>query len=148
MNVSFEEKILNGVREEIEIIISRVKEEVSQTNDISAIELLIRVNNEISTWMEDAKDLINISSEKIAEIIDKTKEEVTLAAKNEVCAHIAGIVTDGKGNVPERINAYVNELEEQGLNLKNNEEEPNRIKEVALDLLGTPTAATNNSHRR
>lgn len=141
MNNNFEEKILNEVTQEIETIIVKVKEEAGQANDISAINILKMVNKEIEKWCEETSHLLNNYNDKIQERIEQAKEDVTQAAKNEVAAYIAAIVTDGKGNVTERINNYVESLKEDGIDFDNNEEKnsrdtkPARNKALARELI-------------
>lgn len=151
MNSSLEEKILAEVTQEIETIIATVKEENKQANNTSAIDLLKKVNERVDAWYEGASYLFNADNSKIRETIERAKEAIIQDAKNEIATNIAAIVTDGKGNVTERINEYVRELKSLGIDLDNNQKEsqeakPARNKTLARELLNnTPTSSKRSS---
>lgn len=155
MDNSFNEKILNDVAQEIEKIITQVKEEEEMVNNTSAIDILKKVNKRINNWMEDSSILISFHDERIEEIIEESKKEITQAAKNEIAFHIASIVTDGKGSVTERISAYAESLKEEGIDFDNKEEKdsqeikPARNKALAHTLINhTPVTPRRSESRR
>lgn len=134
MNGSLEEKILSEVKQEIEAIIADVKEEAEETNNTSAINILIKVNKKVEAWCEEVSGLLNVDNDEIQEIIECAKETITLEAKNKVAADIAEIVIDGKGNVIEKISEYTNELKRKGIdfNLESKEEKKSHQKNLSL----------------
>lgn len=144
--ISLEQIILNGITEEVEKIIERVKEEEALANNTSAVNVLINVNRAIKAWMMNASDLVNIDDEKIEATIKKAKEEVTRAAKEEVGNEIANIVVQGKGNVTEKVAEYLANLKSQGIELDEveqeeiHEERKDANKKLVRNLLSTPTS--------
>lgn len=135
MKRSFEEKILDGVIQEIEAIIAEVKEAEGQANNTSPIDILIKVNKKVEEWYDESSELLNLDSDKIEKAIERAKETITLEAKNKVASDIAEIVTDGKGNVTKRISDYTKELKKQGIdfNLEGEEEKKESSRNVSKE---------------
>lgn len=122
-----ENKYLSGIKR---VLLEQIKDIITtsqkESEDISAIDLLLKVNERIAEWRESLEGVINIDSE-LESAIDEVKAPLINDAKNEVALHIAEIVRTETSNVTIKINEYMNSLKDLGLYFDDTDEKEHDI---------------------
>lgn len=121
MQDKFLESIKTGFISQIEEIINEAKLKAKEDN-LSAIDTLILINNNISSWISSINGMIHIDDELLANVA-RLKMPFVSAAKKEVAMEVSKIIENEQSNVTSKINDFINNLKKKGIDLDGDSKE-------------------------
>lgn len=121
MQDKFLESIKAGFISQIEEIISDAKLKAQEDN-LSAIDTLVLVNNNISSWISSINGMIHIDDELLG-MVAVLKKPFVSAAKKEVAMEVSKIIENEQSDVTLKINDFINNLKKKGIDLDGDSKE-------------------------
>lgn len=115
MQDKFLESIRAGFISQIEEIISETKL-FSEEKELNAIDTLVLVNNNISSWISSINGMFHIDEELLTKVAELKRPFVS-AAKKEVASEVAKIIENESTDVTSKINDFMNGLKKKGIDL-------------------------------
>ena len=131
MQDKFLESIKAGFVSQIEEIINEAKLK-SEEDNLSAIDTLVLVNNNISSWISSINGMIHIDDELLTKVASLKKPFVS-AAKKEVAMEVSKIIENEKSDVTSKINDFMNGLKKKGIDLDGDSKEDKIDKTPKID---------------
>lgn len=111
----FLESIKAGFISQIEEIINETKQ-VAKKDNLNAIDTLVLVNNNISSWIYSINGAIHIDDELLTKVA-YLKRPFVIAAKKEVAFEVSKIIENESSDVTSKINDFMNGLKKKGIDL-------------------------------
>jgi len=111
----FLESIKAGFISQIEEIINETKQ-VAEKDNLNAIDTLVLVNNNISSWISSINGTIHIDDELLTKVANLKRPFVS-AAKKEVVIEVSKIIENESSDVTSKINDFMNGLKKKGIDL-------------------------------
>jgi len=115
MQDKFLESIRSGFISQIEEIISETKLS-SEEKALNAIDTLVLVNDNISSWISSINGIFHIDEELLTKVAELKRPFVS-AAKKEVASEVAKIIENESTDVTLKINDFMNGLKKKGIDL-------------------------------
>lgn len=136
MKDKFLESIRTGFINQIEEIISETKLS-SEENELNAVDTLVLVNNNISSWISSINGIINVDEELLTKVAELKRPFVS-AAKKEVALEVSKIIENESTDITSKISNFMNELKKKGLDLDgDNKKSDNRTTTPAIQSTKT-----------
>lgn len=110
-----QDKFLESVRSGF---ISQIEEIISETStfNLSAIDTLILVNDNISSWISSINGIFHVDEELLDKVAELKRPFVS-AAKKEIASEVAKIIENESTDVTSKINDFMNGLKKKGIDL-------------------------------
>lgn len=121
MQDKFLESVRLGFINQIEEIINESKIS-SEEKGLNAIDTLLLVNHNISSWISSINGMVHIDEELLTKVAE-LKRPFVGAAKKEVAAEVSKIIETESTDVTSKINHFMNELKKKGLDLDGDDKE-------------------------
>ena len=133
MQNKFLESIKAGYVRRIRIGFVRQMEEIindaklkSEEDNLSAIDTLVLVNNNISSLISSRKGMIHIDDELLTKVAILKKPFVS-AAKKEIAMEVSKIIENEQSDVTSKINDFMNGLKKKGIDLDGDSKEDKKV---------------------
>ena len=115
MQDKFLESVRAGFISQIEEIISETKLS-SEEKELNAIDTLVLVNDNISSWISSINGMFHIDEELLTKVAELKRPFVS-AAKKEVASEVAKIIENESTDVTSKINDFMSRLKKKGIDL-------------------------------
>lgn len=131
MQDKFLESVRLGFISQIEEIINEAKIS-SEEKELNAIDTLVLVNNNISSWISSINGMFHIDEELLTKVAELKRPFVS-AAKKEVAAEVSKIIETESTDVTSKINNFMSELKKKGLDLDGDNEKESKKTTTTLE---------------
>lgn len=131
MQDKFLESVRAGFISQIEEIISETKIS-SEEKKLNAIDTLVLVNNNISSWISSINGMFHIDEELLTKVAELKRPFVS-AAKKEVASEVAKIIENESTDVTSKINDFMNGLKKKGIDLDGDDKKEEKRSTTILE---------------
>lgn len=133
MQDKFLESVRSGFISQIEEIISETKLS-SGEKELNAIDTLVLVNDNISSWISSINGMFHVDEELLTKVAELKRPFVN-AARKEIASEVSKIIENESTDVTLKINDFMNELKKKGIDLDGD----NKKEDKRTTTLESPT---------